>query len=127
MKLVLSGIAVVTLALSLVALVALLSASSLSGSAALGREDLAASLINGGGKLAIALALVCAFFGLQHGQWRWVTALGVATAITLFSGPLSVLTGTGPLIFFAAPLVTATLALVYTLRTPNLTPARVSH
>ena len=125
MKLVLSGIAVVALALTLAALVALLSASGLSGAAALGREDLSASLVNVGSKLAIALALVCAFFGLQRGQWRWVSALGVAAAITLFGSPLSVLTSTGPLIFFLAPLVTATLSLVYALRTPNLTPARV--
>jgi len=125
MKLLMYGIGIVTLALALAGLVALLSAGSLSAPAALTRETLAAGLINIGGKLAIVLALVCAFFGAQHAQWRWVVALILAAAATLFSGALSDLTNTGPVIYIAAPLVAASLALAYTLRTPNLTPARV--
>ncbi len=125
MKLLLCGIAVVTLVLILGGLVAQLSVGSLGGSAQLTRETGAVGLINVDDKLAIALALVCVFFGAQRRQWRWVSALLLTGVATLFAGALSALTGTGPLIYFAAPLVAATLALAYALRTPDLTPARV--
>lgn len=125
MKLALRLICVAALALTLVGLAAHLSAASLTGASALTREELASGLVNVGGKLAIIVGLIVAFLGAQRAQWGWVAALGITVAVTLFCGPLAILTHTGIVLFIVSPVVVALLAIVYTVRTPALTPVRV--
>ena len=125
MKLALRLICAATLALTLVGLVTYLSAAGLSGASALAREELSAGLVNLGGKLAILVGLIAAFLGVQRAQWGWVAALGVAVALTLFCGPLAILTNTGIALFVIGPVAVALLTIAYTVRTPSLTPVRV--
>lgn len=125
MKLTILGLCAVALALTLAGLALHLSAASLSAADALTREELANGLVNIGSKLAILVALLAAFLGGQRAQWRWVAALVVATAVTLFAGALGALTHTGILLDFLGPIAAALVAAAYSFRTPNLTPVRV--
>ena len=119
------SVCAVALALTLAGLALHLSAAGLSGASALSREDLASGLVNIGGKLAILGGLIAAFVGGQQAQWRWVTALGLAVAVTLFCGPLSVLTNTGAALYFIGPVAATLLAIAYTFRMRARIPARI--
>lgn len=125
MKLAIRGLCLAALALTLVGLALYLSAASLSGESGLAREALASGLVNGGGKLAVLVALIAAFLAGQRGQWSWVVALGVVVVVTLFAGGLGALTHTGVILDFLGPIVAALVAGAYSVRTPNLTPVRV--
>ncbi len=125
MKLAIWGLCAAALALTLAGLALHLSAASLSPAQSLARDSLASGLVNVGSKLAILVALLAAFLGVQRSQWRWVAALGAATIVTLFAGALGALTHTGVVLDFLGPIVAALLAVAYSLRTRDLTPVRV--
>lgn len=125
MKLAIRLICGAALALVVVGLALHLSAASLNATQSLAREDLASGLLNIGSKLAVIVALITAFLGVQRAQWRWVAALGIATVATLFSGAVGALTHTGAFFDFLDPIVAALLALAYTARSGDLAPKRV--
>ncbi|HEX5570733.1 MAG TPA: hypothetical protein VFX31_05055, partial [Ktedonobacterales bacterium] len=111
------------LILVLVGLALLLSAGDSNSATALTRIELAAGVVNIGAKLAIIVAALAAFFAGQQSEWGWVAALVILGLVTLFSGPLSALTNAGNILFFAAPLAVALLALIYSFRIHgNLAP-----
>lgn len=123
MKLMLRGACVVTFILVLVGLALLISMGDSSSASALTRGELAAGLVDIGAKLAIIVAALAAFFAGQQSEWGWVAALVILGLVTLFSGPLSALTNAGNILFFAAPLAVALLALIYSFRIHgNLAP-----
>ena len=124
MKLAIWGLCAAALALTVAGLALHLSAASLSPAQSLARETLASGLVNGGGKLAVLVALLAAFLAGQRAQWRWAAALGTATLVTLFAGWLGALTHTGAVLDFLGPIVAALLAAVYSVRTPGLVPVR---
>lgn len=125
MKLAIRGLSVAALALTLTGLALYISAAGLTGASALSRLEFADGLVNGGGKLAVLVALIAAFLAGQRAQWRWVAALAAATIVTLFAGTLGALTHTGIALDFLGPIVAALLAGAYSVRTPDLTPVRV--
>jgi hypothetical protein len=116
MKLLLRGACVVTLILVVVGLALLISAGDGATASAVSRGEQGAGLVTIGDKLAIIIAALATFFAGQRNDWRWVAALAILALITLFSGPLSALTNTGILLFVAAPLLVAVVALVYSFR-----------
>ena len=123
MKLLLRGACALALILVLVGLALLLSAGDSNSATALTRIELAAGVVNIGAKLAIIVAALAAFFAGQQSEWGWVAALVILGLVTLFSGPLSALTNAGTILFFAAPLAVALLALIYSFRIHgNLAP-----
>ncbi|HEU5343090.1 MAG TPA: hypothetical protein VFU60_01980 [Ktedonobacterales bacterium] len=123
MKLLLRGACALALILVLVGLALLLSAGDSNSATALTRIELAAGVVNIGAKLAIIVAALAAFFAGQQSEWGWVAALVILGLVTLFSGPLSALTNAGNILFFAAPLAVALLALIYSFRIHgNLAP-----
>ncbi len=111
-------------ALTLVGLAFYLSASPLSAAAASARIGLASGVVDLGGKLAIIATLVAAYVGWQREQWRWLAALLVAAALTLFAGPLSALFNAGVILYFLFPAVASALVVVYSMRMRDLAPAR---
>jgi hypothetical protein len=125
MKLAIRLICGASLAFVVVGLALHLSAADLGAAQSLARDDLASGMLNIGSKLAVLVALIAAFLGMQRAQWGWVAALGVATLATLFSGAVGALTHTGAFFDFFDPLVAALLTLTYTTRTHNLTSVRV--
>lgn len=116
MRIVLRAACVLTLILVVVGLALLISAGDSSSVSAVSRGDLGAGLVNIGDKLAIIITALAAFFAWQRSEWRWVAALVILALITLLSGPLSALTNTGLFLFFAAPLLVAVVALIYSFR-----------
>lgn len=116
MRLVLRTACVVTFILVVVGLALLINAGDSSSASAVARGDLGAGLVSIGDKLAIITAVLAAFFAGQRSEWRWVAALVILALITLLSGPLSALTNTGLFLFFAAPLLVAVVALIYSFR-----------
>ena len=123
MKLLLRGACALALILVLVGLALLLSAGDSNSATALTRIELAAGVVNIGAKLAIIVAALATFFAGQQSEWGWVAALVILGLVTLFSGPLSALTNAGNILFFAAPLAVALLALIYSFRIHgNLAP-----
>lgn len=116
MRIVLRAACVLTLILVVVGLALLINAGDSSSVSAVSRGDLGAGLVNIGDKLAIIIAALAAFFAWQRSDWRWVAALVILALITLLSGPLSALTNTGLFLFFAAPLLVAVVALIYSFR-----------
>lgn len=123
MRLALRILGVGVLALILLGLALYLSASSLSGSAATARIGFASGLVDLGGKLTLIAALIAAYVGWHREQWRWLVALLIAAALTLFAGPLSILFNAGVILFFLFPAAAALLVLAYSLRMRDLTPA----
>ena len=116
MRLMLRGACVVTFILVLVGLALLISAGDSSSASALSRGELAAGLTNIGAKLAIIIAALAAFFAGQQGDWGWVAALLTLGLVTLLSGSLTALLNSGVILFFAAPLLVAVVALIYSFR-----------
>lgn len=116
MKLMLRGACVVTFILVLVGLALLISMGDSSSASALTRGELAAGLVDIGAKLAIIVAALAAFFAGQRSDWGWVAALLILGLVTLLSGSLTVLLNSGVILFFAAPLLVAVVALVYSFR-----------
>lgn len=125
MKLATRSIGVVALICVLVGLALHFSAASLNATQAASRDALASGFINLGGKLSIVAALILAYLGVQRAQWRWVGALVVGAALTLFSGPLSGLTNTGAAPYIVFPVLAAILAIIYTFRMGDRAAARV--
>lgn len=124
MRLAIRILGVGAFALTLVGLALYLSASSLSASAASARIELASGVVDLGGKLAIIATLVAAYAGWQREQWRWLAALLIAAALTLFAGPLSALANAGVILYFLFPVLAATLVVAYSLRIRDLAPVR---
>jgi hypothetical protein len=116
MKLLLRGVCVVTLIFTLVGLALLISAGNGNSASALSRGALGAGLVTVGDKLAIIIAAWAAFFAGQRSDWRWLAALVILGLVTLLSGPPSALTNTGLFLFFAAPLLVAVVAVIYSFR-----------
>jgi len=116
MRLLLQGACVVTFILVLVGLALLISVGDSSSASALSRGELAAGLVNIGAKLAIIVAALASFFAGQRNEWGWVAALIILGLVTLLSGSLTVLLNSGVILFFAAPLLVAAVALIYSFR-----------
>lgn len=124
MRLAIRILGVGAVALTLVGLALYLSASPLSGSAASARIEVASGVVDLGGKLAIIATLVAAYVGWQREQWRWLAALLIAAALTLFAGPLSALANAGVILYFLIPALAAALVVAYSLRIRDLAPVR---
>lgn len=124
MRLAIRILGVGAFALTLVGLAFYLSAASLSASAASARIELASGVVDLGGKLAIIAALIAAYVGWQREQWRWLAALLIAAALTLFAGPLSALFNASIIPYFLFPALAAALVVTYSLRIRDLAPVR---
>ncbi|HEX8733601.1 MAG TPA: hypothetical protein VF725_16235 [Ktedonobacterales bacterium] len=123
MRLTIRMLGAAALILVLVGLGMYLSAASLSGTAALARQDSAGSVTDLAGKVTLIVALIAAFVAWQREQGRWFGALLVAAALALFAGLLGTLTNT-VVFYFLLPIVAALVTLAYTMRMRDAPHAR---